>query len=132
MSQAPIVVTAAVVEREGMYLLTRRLDGTHLAGHWEFPGGKCEAGEALDECLRREILEELGAHAIVGREILVTRHDYPERSVELHFFACDLVGEPQPAMEQGMRWVARLELRALNLPPADAELIDLLVGAGAQ
>ena len=56
-----IVVTAAVVERDGAFLLTRRLDGTHLAGHWEFPGGKLHAGETLEECLVREIREELDA-----------------------------------------------------------------------
>ena len=56
-----IVVTAAVIERDDRYLVTRRLRGTHLAGYWEFPGGKCDAGEALAACLEREIAEELGA-----------------------------------------------------------------------
>ena len=74
-----IVVTAAVIERDGAFLLTRRLDGTHLAGHWEFPGGKLHEGETLEQCLAREIREELGADVVVGAEILATSHDYPEQ-----------------------------------------------------
>ena len=123
-----IVVTAAVVEREGAFLLTRRLDGTHLAGHWEFPGGKVHAGETLQECLAREIREELDARIEVGDEILATVHDYPERSIELRFFRCTLRSEPRPAMGQEMRWVPLAELASIQLPPADDELVRLLVG----
>jgi mutator protein MutT len=121
-----IVVTAAVVERDGRLLITQRPKGTHLEGLWEFPGGKCEPGESLAECLRRELIEELGTAAFVGDEILSTRHDYPERSVVLHFFACTLVGEPRPLNGQDIRWVRRDELRSLKFPPADDQLIDLL------
>jgi mutator protein MutT len=125
-SHEVIVVTAAVVERDGAYLLTRRLEGTHLAGCWEFPGGKCQPGETFDEALRRELLEELGANAIVGGEILTTTHAYPERTVELHFFACELTTEPHPREGQQLQWIAQQELRDLDLPEADAELVDLL------
>jgi mutator protein MutT len=127
-----VIVTAAVVEREGAFLVTRRPEGGHLAGRWEFPGGKCEAGETLDECLRREMLEELGANVIVGRKLLVTRHDYPERSVELHFFDCEMQGDPHPVLGQEMRWAPRAELPSLDLPAADAALIALLTGGGSQ
>jgi len=125
-SHEVLVVTAAVVERDGAYLLTRRLEGTHLAGCWEFPGGKCQPGETFDEALRRELLEELGANAIVGGEILTTTHAYPERTVELHFFACELTTEPHPREGQQLQWIAQQELRDLDLPEADAELVDLL------
>jgi 8-oxo-dGTP diphosphatase len=121
-------VTAAVVEREGAFLLTRRLDGTHLAGHWEFPGGKVHAGETLQECLAREIREELDAEIAVGDEILATVHDYPERSIELRFFRCTLRSEPKPILGQEMRWVPLGELASIQLPPADDELVRLLVG----
>jgi 8-oxo-dGTP diphosphatase len=121
-----IVVAAAVVERDGRVLVTRRLQGTHLEGFWEFPGGKCDPGETLDACLLRELREELGVDAVVGAEILATSHTYPERRVELHFFSVDLSGEPAPRLGQEMKWITRDELRVLPLPPADAELVDLL------
>ena len=123
-----IVVTAAVVEQDGSFLLTRRLDGTHLAGHWEFPGGKLHAGESLGECLAREIREELDAEVEVGAEILATVHDYPDRSVELRFFRCVLKSEPKPTMGQEMRWVALRDLPSVQLPPADDKLVRLLSG----
>jgi 8-oxo-dGTP diphosphatase len=123
---APVVVAAAVVERDGAFLLTLRAERTHLAGRWEFPGGKCEPGETLDECLRRELLEELGARVHVGREIFVVTHEYPEKVVELHFFRCELVGDAHPRLGQQMRWVLRDELRGLQFPEADRDLIELL------
>ena len=121
-----IVVTAAVVEREGRFLVTRRQRGVHLEGYWEFPGGKCDPAEPLAACLVRELREELDVEAAVGDELFTTTHAYPERRVELHFFRCDLVGTPQPQQAQEMRWVRREELDALTFPPADAELIAIL------
>jgi mutator protein MutT len=121
-----IVVTAAVIERDGALLVTRRQAGVHLEGYWEFPGGKCDPGEALDACLARELREELDVEARVGDEVFTTTHAYPERAVELHFFRCELVGEPRPQQGQEMRWVRRDELHALEFPPADEELIRVL------
>ena len=123
-----IIVAAAVIEREGSFLLTRRLEGTHLEGTWEFPGGKCEPLETPAACLVREIREELAAGVLVDELLLVTRHTYPERTVELHFFRATLVGEPSPQQGQQMRWARREELSTLELPEADAELIEMLVG----
>lgn len=125
-----IVVTAAVVRRNDTYLLTRRLKGTHLEGLWEFPGGKCEPGEPLEDCLRREIHEELGVNATIKHLLLSTQHTYDTRHIELHFFACDLDADPHPRLGQEIRWAARAELRHLDFPPADAELIDLLSEQG--
>jgi mutator protein MutT len=121
-----VVVTAAVVERDGRLLLTRRLKGTHLEGFWEFPGGKCEPGEPLDVCLRRELFEELAVDAVVGDKLLTTTHAYPERCVELHFFSVNLRGEPVPQIGQELQWVRRDHLTTLPLPPADDELVALL------
>ena len=106
------IVTAAVIERAGTFLVTRRPAGVHLEGYWEFPGGKCEPDESLDACLRRELL--------------AVSHDYPDRRLELHFLACSLHGEPTPLLGQQMQWVARASLRGLAFPPADDELIALL------
>jgi 8-oxo-dGTP diphosphatase len=121
-----IVVTAAVIERGGAFLVTRRLKGAHLEDCWEFPGGKCGPGESHTACIKREILEELGTLVRVGPEIFAVEHEYPERIVELHFFACELKGEPTPLLGQEMRWVRREELHTLDFPPADAELIEVL------
>jgi 8-oxo-dGTP diphosphatase len=123
-----IVVTAAVVERGGRLLVTRRQKGVHLEGFWEFPGGKCDAGETLQACLARELREELAVDATIGAEIYTVSHAYPERTVELHFFQCELRGEPVPQIGQEMRWVPRAELAAFAFPPADAELIAMLMG----
>jgi 8-oxo-dGTP diphosphatase len=121
-----IVVTAAVVERNDAFLVTRRLKGTHLAGTWEFPGGKCEPGETLEHGLVREMREELAVGCAVGEEIFTVSHDYDDRRIQLHFFACTLDGEPVPQLGQAMRWVPRAELASLEFPPADDELIRLL------
>jgi 8-oxo-dGTP diphosphatase len=122
-----LVVGAAVIERDGCYLITQRQRGVDLEGYWEFPGGKCEDGESLEECLRRELIEELAADADVGRELLAVTHEYPERTIELHFVRCRLRGDPEPQLGQQMRWVPRAELATLRFPPADDELIALLL-----
>ena len=121
-----VVVTAAVVEIDGRYLVTRRHEGVHLGGVWEFPGGKCYKDEALKDCLARELLEELDVASRIGEEIFSTTHAYPDRSIELHFFRCELLGEPRPVLGQEMQWVRREDLATLEFPPADAELIAIL------
>jgi 8-oxo-dGTP diphosphatase len=127
-SPAPnvVVVLAAIIERDGSLLVTRRLQGTHLAGLWEFPGGKCEPGESHEACLRRELEEELGIEAVVGEEIYSTEHAYPERTIRLHFRLCAAAADPVPRLGQEMRWMTRAELDPADFPPADAELIGRL------
>ena len=123
-----VIVAAAVIERDDRFLLTRRQQGVHLEGYWEFPGGKCEPGETRAACLVREIREELGVEAAVGDELLVTTHAYADRQVELHFLRCTVGDMPAPQLGQEMRWVAREELATLVFPPADTEVIRMLVG----
>jgi 8-oxo-dGTP diphosphatase len=123
---APIIVVAAVIERDDAFLLTLRPAGTHLAGHWEFPGGKVHDGETHTEALRRELVEELDIVAQVGEAVHTVRHAYPEKTVELHFYRCGFEGVPKPMMGQGMRWVSRGELAGLPFPEADRALIALL------
>ena len=130
MPERHVIVSAAVVERDGRYLVTRRLRGTHLEGFWEFPGGKCEAPESPAECLVREIVEELGCETAIGEKLLTVAHDYGDRTIELHFFRCALAGEPRPLLGQEMRWVARRDLHSLAFPPADRELIEMLTMEG--
>jgi 8-oxo-dGTP diphosphatase len=124
-----IVVVAAVIERGGRFLVARRLEGTHLAGLWEFPGGKVHDGETEEAALQREIFEELDADLAHLRKIFHTAHTYPERTVELHFFRGELTRDPRPMLGQELRWIARDEFGTMNFPPADAELIDGLIHA---
>lgn len=121
-----VIVTAAIIERDGLILVTRRQAGTHLAGVWEFPGGKCHPGESLDACMKRELREELGIDAVVGDEVFRITHDYPDRRVELHFLRCETSGEPTAMLGQDMRWLKRDDLPQLEFPPADAALIRML------
>jgi len=121
-----IVVTAAVIRQNDLYFVTRRQEGAHLEGFWEFPGGKCDPDEPLERCLVREIREELDVDVRVGPELLSCAHEYPERIVELHFFDCEIAGQPRPMLGQEMRWVPQAELRRLQFPPADDALIALL------
>ncbi len=124
-----LVVVAAVIEENDAFLVTRRQLGVHLAGMWEFPGGKVDSSESHADALRREIREELDADVTVGSLLLHTSHDYPDRTVALYFYACALAGIPRPMLGQEMRWVARDELPLLGFPPADEELIRQLAGA---
>lgn len=121
-----ITVSAAVIERDETFLLTRRAADAHLAGRWEFPGGKREPGETGEQALIREIREELGCEAVVGALLLTTDHAYPDVRVRLEFYAATLRGEPVPQLGQEMRWVPRSELVSLPLPEADADLVVLL------
>lgn len=123
---AVVVVVAGVIERDGRLLVSRRLEGTHLAGLWEFPGGKCEPGEPHEACLTRELAEELGVASIIGDELLVTEHAYPERTVRLHFRHATITGEPRPLLGQELMWVARRDLGELPFPDADRALLELL------
>ncbi len=121
-----VVVAAAIVERDGRWLMARRLKGTHLEGLWEFPGGKVDPGETLEACLVRELAEELGVESRVGGLRWTTTHDYPAKRVVLHFYDCTIAGEPQPRLGQELRWVSGSELATLPLPEADAGLVALL------
>jgi 8-oxo-dGTP diphosphatase len=126
---AVVEVVAAVVERDGRYLITRRLEGTHLAGLWEFPGGKTLPGEKPEDALRRELQEELGVEAEVGGLIETVDWTYPEKSVRLLFFRCALLGEPCPQERQEMLWVEAGELSKYQFPAADLCLIERLARA---
>jgi mutator protein MutT len=126
------VVTAAILERDGRILVTRRLKGTHLEGVWEFPGGKCEPGETLTACLVRELAEELGITASIGEELFTTAHAYEDRIVELHFLACTTDDNPVALLGQEMKWVSREELATLEFPPADTALIQRLTASAAK
>jgi 8-oxo-dGTP diphosphatase len=122
-----INVAAAIIRRGTRILITRRLDNVHLGGLWEFPGGKVEPGESLEFALQREISEELGVRVRVGDKFFTVEHDYPTKSVNLHFFNCIVVdGEPRPLEVADLRWVEPRDLNQFQFPAADSELIERL------
>jgi 8-oxo-dGTP diphosphatase len=125
-----IEVSAGLVFRDGRLLITQRPVGSHLAGLWEFPGGKREPGETWEACLERELAEELGVRVSVGRLFEEVVHDYPGKRVHLRFFVCRLVaGEPAPIGCAAMAWVTAGELGRYEFPPADAHLLAALPAA---
>jgi len=119
-----IEVVAAVVCRDGKILITRRLDGAHLPGLWEFPGGKVEPGETLKAALMREIREEVGVNVIVFDQCLSIDHEYQRKSVRLHFFNCAIISaEPRLIQVADLAWVTPPELTSYPFPEADREII---------
>ncbi len=123
-----IVVAAAVVIEQGRVLLTQRKSGTHLAGAWEFPGGKVEAGEDPRDALRRELDEEVGVRAAVGEIVDVTFHAYPDadKAVLLLFFEATrepTSEEPRALDVAAVRWARAQELDPAEFPPADVAVL---------
>lgn len=124
-----IEVVVGIVFREGLVLLTRRLENVHLGGLWEFPGGKREQGETEKTALAREMREELGVRVVVGDCLHRTRFDYPERSVSLAFYRCEIsAGEPRPLASSEMRWVKPAGIDPAEMPPANAQILKILCG----
>ncbi len=124
-----IEVAAAIIESEGKFLVTRRTKRQHLAGYWEFPGGKRRRGESWKRCLARELREELGIRARIGERIALVDHQYPDRTVRIAFYCCTLTASKLHAWEgQEIRWVSRAQLVKLELPAADVEVVRILMG----
>jgi len=122
-----IEVAAGLVFRDGKLLITQRPAGGHLAGLWEFPGGKREPNESFEDCLQRELDEELGIEVQIGALIESVTHEYPEKTVHLRFFRCVWrKNEPQTLGCPAFRWVNAEELARYNFPAADAGLLALL------
>ncbi len=123
-----VVVAAAVVRDEDRYLLTRRLPRGHLAGYWEFPGGKLEEGESPEEALVRECREECGIDVVPIDVLDVAFHRYPGKDVLLLFYACAL-GERRAVAHLEVAdhaWVRAGQLDDFTLPPPDRRLVEKL------
>jgi mutator protein MutT len=122
-----VTVTAAVIIEDGRVLITRRPPGGRHPGAWEFPGGKVEPGESPQECLAREIAEELGIVVTVGEKLAQVRHAYHDLTIDLLAFSCLISsGSPQDIACSAHARVTPEELLGYDLLPADRRLVELL------
>lgn len=122
-----IDVAAGLIFRNGKLLITKRYDDAHLGGLWEFPGGKREPNETFEQCLVRELREELGIEVAVGELVESVTHAYPGKTVHLKFFLCEWQkNEPQALGCSDCKWVKAEELKNHDFPEADARLLRRL------
>jgi 8-oxo-dGTP diphosphatase len=130
MSHHPTIrVVAAVVEREGRYLITQRRASAVLPLLWEFPGGRVEAGESDPEALKRELRHRLGASIEVGKLISFVSHPYEHYTVDLFLYECTLASETlNPVAVSAFRWVASGEFDQFAFTPADEASMSKLLG----
>ncbi|MBI3332780.1 MAG: 8-oxo-dGTP diphosphatase MutT [Candidatus Omnitrophica bacterium] len=126
----PLDVAVAVIRREGQFLIAQRKAEDSFGGCWEFPGGKLLPGERLEDCIVREIREELDLQIAVDSKLEVVEHRYPHRVIRLHSFLCRVVaGQPRAIECAAWRWVPPSELDRYRFPPASGPLIALLLGS---
>lgn len=128
-SETPVNVVCAVIQHEGLILLAQRPEGKRLARLWEFPGGKVDPGEQLEQALHRELQEELGCQVTVLHSGPPVLHGYPWGEIQLHPFLCELTAHspaPQAHEHLALCWCARHELQRPDLAPADVPVLEWL------
>lgn len=121
------VAAGVITDAEGCVLLMQRLPGKHLAGLWEFPGGKLEPGESIVQALVRELREEVGIEVVASEPLISIPWRYPEKSVRLH--ACRVTtwtGKPEPREGHALRWIALRDMDIATMPAADAPIVSAL------
>jgi mutator protein MutT len=127
MSSSMILVTAAIIEKNGLILAARRKAGSHLAGYWEFPGGKIEANETKKECLSRELWEEFGIKCVVGDFFAESIFDYQTKIIRLLSYRVQhLSGTFQCRDHDQIVWLPVHKLHCLKWAPADIPLVKKL------
>jgi 8-oxo-dGTP diphosphatase len=123
--QKPIMVVAGIIRRGDRILICQRRRSDAYALQWEFPGGKVKEGEELPAALRRELEEELAIQAEVGEEVFRLRHRYPDRYVEVVFFAmASYCGRVRNQVFEAIRWAPRAKLPQYRFLEADRELVN--------
>ncbi|MGR3502318.1 (deoxy)nucleoside triphosphate pyrophosphohydrolase [Pseudaestuariivita sp.] len=124
-----LVSAVALIDRDGRVLMAQRPEGKAMAGLWEFPGGKVEAGETPEAALIRELHEELGIDTWASclAPLTFASHGYDDFHLLMPLFACrKWEGVPQPREGQRLKWVTWQEMRALPMPAADVPLVAVL------
>jgi 8-oxo-dGTP diphosphatase len=125
-----LVAACALVDADGRVLIAQRPEGKQLAGLWEFPGGKVEKGETPEECLIRELREELGIETQTAclAPLTFASHGYDHFHLLMPLYVCRrFSGIPEPKEAQALKWVKPNRLRDYPMPPADAPLIPFLI-----
>ncbi len=121
----PLEVGAALIYENGRYLITQRMPGDSFGGYWELPGGKKEPNESLEECVIRELKEELGIEVSIKTFYKIVNYHYPNRDVRLNIFLCGVKsGVPQKIEVADFAWVSPGDLSSYNFPEADQTLIE--------
>jgi 8-oxo-dGTP diphosphatase len=119
-------VSAAIIEEGDKFLIARRAKGKHLAGFWEFPGGKIEAGETAEACLSRELNEEFQINVSVNSYVGESYYEYPNKTINLKAFICSIIsGEIRLHVHDKIEWITIDEIQQYDLAPADLPLIPL-------
>lgn len=129
-SRLLLVVACALVDADNRVLITKRPEGKSLAGLWEFPGGKLEAGETPEDCLIRELREELGVSVKPAclAPLTFASHSYPDFHLLMPLYVCRRYeGIPRGLEGQQIKWVSPKKLRDFPMPPADEPLIPALI-----
>lgn len=123
-------VVAAVIERDGLYLITQRRKSAVLPLLWEFPGGKVEDGETDQDAVRREVMHRLGCAVHCGRLLNFVNHPYEHYTVDLYLYECKLPEgiEPQALAVQDFRWVRSQDFEGYSFTPADEASMSALLG----
>lgn len=120
-------VTAAIISNDGRILITQRLPNDRFAGFWEFPGGKVENGESPEECLKRELWEELEMEAVIGTPLGSSIYHYDHISIELMVFRAYWNGRPfKLVTHQASRWILPARLVDFQYTPADLPFVHRL------
>lgn len=120
-----IHVTCAIIERDGLVLAAQRSAAMSLPFKWEFPGGKIDPSESPEECLRRELVEELGIQVAVGKRLPVSTHHYPAFAVTLYPYVCTITaGEIVIHEHEAIVWLPLDELHSLDWAEADLPVIE--------
>jgi 8-oxo-dGTP diphosphatase len=121
------VVAAAIIRKNGCVLLARRSDGQKLAGFWELSGGKVENGETPEECLVRELAEELGILTRIGEKCAESLHQYDHGNFRIVAYLVECIdGEPRPNVHDRLEWVKVDDLQRYKLLPADITVVPTM------
>ena len=122
-----VEVAVGVIKRNELYFMTKRLDHVHQGGKWEFPGGKVEANETPEQALTRELKEEVNIKVVSSNSLITIEHDYGDKTVclRVYFVEC-FKNEPKALEGQKEGWFTYKELLSLDLPAANAEILDVL------